>query len=375
MARPARWRNTLRAAIDEATLAVRLYNDSGSARAFESFVVHIHLAWLYLLHARFDRDGIDIRYRRIDNPRRFVTIDGEHKRWELAKCVAERWINPDDPVRRNIEFFVALRNRVEHRHAALAPNLALAVGGHAQALLLNYEDELVATFGKGFSLAHILRFPVFVGTFTAEGEQALVRMRNQLPADLRRFIAEYHSGLPDSTASDPRFELRLRVVLELAQRQGNALSMQFTRWDDMTDEERAAVAELGRRGQTVVREQSRPVVGLGLLRPQDAQQKVAVGIQYRFTSHHFLRAWQIKAIRPEKGAAHPERTDEKYCMYNALSRSYGYTEAWVKYLIKQCATAEGFQAATGRVAETKAAILPPIAPVLRSSNAGPVPSE
>jgi hypothetical protein len=84
-------------------LAVRLYNDATEARAFEGFVVHMHVAWLYLLHARFIRDGVEFRYRDRDNPRRFVRVDGEYKRWELARCVEERWEDPDDPVRRNLE--------------------------------------------------------------------------------------------------------------------------------------------------------------------------------------------------------------------------------------------------------------------------------
>lgn len=351
----------LRASIDEAVLATRLYNEPGQNRAFESFVVHMHLAWLYLLHAGFARDAVDYRYRRSDEPRRFVLVDGEHKRWELARCAIERWPEAEDPTRRNLEFFIALRNRVEHRHASTDRNLGLAVSGHAQALLLNFEDELVTVFGQRYSLAGVLRFPVFVGTFTTEGEQALLRLRDKLPSDLKKFIAEYHSGLPDGTAADSRFELRLRVVLEAAKRHSGAMSMQFSRWDDLTGEERAAVEAMGKRGQMVIREQSRPVVGDGLLRPREAELKVAAAVPYRFTSNHFLRAWQIKEIRPVNGDEHPERTDEKYCVYDSLSRSYGYTEAWVKHLIKQCSTDGGFLSATGRVAEPVTATATPIA--------------
>lgn len=39
-----------------------MYNDPAETRAFEAFVVHMHLAWLYLLHAEFLRDGTDFRY-------------------------------------------------------------------------------------------------------------------------------------------------------------------------------------------------------------------------------------------------------------------------------------------------------------------------
>ena len=47
------------------------------------------------------------------------------------------------------------------------------------------------------------------------------------------------------------------------------LAIQFTRWDDLTEEQQELVTELGRRGQTIVREQGRSVVGHGLLRPRD----------------------------------------------------------------------------------------------------------
>lgn len=104
MAPPPRWSATLAAARDEAALAVRLYNDASATRAFEGFVVHMHLAWLYLLHARFIRDGIDYRYRNRLNPRRFEKVEGEYKRWDLARCLRYRWPNDSNPTRKNIEF-------------------------------------------------------------------------------------------------------------------------------------------------------------------------------------------------------------------------------------------------------------------------------
>lgn len=348
MARPPKWHATLAAARQEAILAVRLYNDAGEPRSFEGFVVHMHMAWLYLLHARYTRDGTEFRYRDSLHPRQFVKVDGEYKQWELTRCVAERWSDPEDPIRKNIEFFIALRNRFEHRHALADANLALSVAGHSQAHLLNFEEELVGAFGQEKSLATTLRFPVFVGSFTVEGGEALTRLRSRLPADLRRFIAEFHDGLSGDLACDSRFELRLRVVLEQVQRDPDALAIQFTRWDDLTDEQKELVEELGRRGQTIVREQKRPVVGYGLLRPQEAERQVKEAVPFSFNSNHFLRARQIKNIRPPLGDAHPERTDERYCVYDEFSRSYGYTTAWVKYLIRKCSTERGFKEVTGR---------------------------
>lgn len=350
MVRPKKWEQTLSASRQEAALAVRLYNDPAERRFIQAFVVHMHLAWLYLLHAQFLREGVDFRYRSNDNPDHFIRVDGEFKRWELSRCVSERWPDPSDPVRSNIEFFIAIRNRVEHRYMPEQAALGAAVSGHAQAMMLNFEEELISRFGVDNSMAAVLRFPLFIGTFTTDGADTLRKLRNKLPEKLKKLIAEFHDGMSEQTAGDPRFELRLRVVLEQVQRGGDNLAIQFSRWDDMTEEEKAVVSSLGRRGQAIIREQKRLVVGHGLLKARDAEQQVANGIPFVFNSYHFLQAWQRKGIRPLKGDAHPERTDQRYCLYDELSRTYGYTDAWVAWLVKHCLSEANFEQTTGRPA-------------------------
>lgn len=331
------------AACDEACLAARLYNDPAEQRSFEGFVVHMHLAWLYLLHAELARDGIDIRYREQRARRRLVKVDGEPKLWELAKCVRERWLKDNDPVRKNIEFFIALRNKIEHRYARLQQTLALAVAGHAQAHLLDLEEELTSQFGSSYSLASRLRFPVFIGTFTPAGEQTLRQLQAKLPAPLRGFISSYHAGLDQATQEDPHFELRLRVSLELAPKDPEATAIQFTRLDDMTDEQRTVVEEMGRNGQVIIREQRRPVQNLGWFKPRDASIEVAESIPYRFTVTQFTWAWRKLGVRPPSGASKPERTDEKYCIYDVAHRDYLYSPSYVDKLVKLLATEKGYR--------------------------------
>jgi hypothetical protein len=162
MAPPPRYMQMVDVSKDEAQLAVRLYNDPSEPRGFEGFVVHMHLAWLYLLQAEFHRDGVDYRYwRKVGRARRLDKVDGEPKRWDLARSVQERWIDAKQPVRANLDFFISLRNKIEHRYSRQQQALAAVVSGQAQALLLNYEEELTSQFGSHASLATRLRFPVF----------------------------------------------------------------------------------------------------------------------------------------------------------------------------------------------------------------------
>ncbi len=354
MARPRKHWPMVEAFRDEASLAVRLYNDPAEVRAFEGFVVHVHLAWLYLLHAEFTRDKVDYRYWRRDNPRLLEKVDGEPKRSELAKCVRGRWPDDKDPVRANLEFFIGLRNKVEHRYAKQQQALAAVVGGQAQSLLLNYEEELVSEFGAASSLATRLRFPVFIGSFTSEGEKVLRRLRGTLPATLRTIIADYSAGLDPTVSDDPRYELRLRVFQELAPRSDpDALSVQYSRYDDMTDGQRKAVEEAGKKGLVVGKERQRDVVGKGLKKPGQVLAEVQAQVPFVFHQGHFKKVREVLNVRPPAGSPTLERTLEQYCTYDDLNQNYGYKDAYVKKLIRECSTEKGFRKLLGTAPKDK----------------------
>jgi hypothetical protein len=339
VARPARWKSSVDAACGEACLAVRLYNDPSEPRSFEGFIVHMHLAWMYLLHAEFQRAGIDYRYRQKDNPRRFEKVDGEPKTWELAKCVLERW--PDQAaVQANIAFFIALRNKIEHRYTKFQQELALAVGGKSQALLLNFEEELTGQFGVRFSLATKLRFPVFIGSFTTEGQQALERLHSKLPDELKRFIVQSVSGLPDEVRDDEKYDMRLRVFLELVKNPASGLPVQFVRASDMTAQQKEL---LRNTAMVIVREQQRDVSNRGWLKPKQVVKAVASQIPFKFNMRHFIKAWQAESIRPEWGSDHPERTVEQYCRYDEPHRDYTFSPSYVEHLVRHLSTADGFR--------------------------------
>lgn len=335
----------------EASLAVKLYNEPTFPRALEGFVVHMHLAWLYLLQAEFTRSGVDFRFPDARHKGWFERIDGEYKTWDLAKCIREKWPNVG-AIRANLEFFVLFRNKIEHRYAGSDEALFAAVSGKSHALLLNYEEELTGEFGAANSLAHILRFPVFIGTFTEPAEQALVRLQTSLSADLHRFLADYDAEVEPVTRGDSHYTLRLRVLLETGNKGGD-LALQFDRYEDLTDEQKAAADELGKTGRVLVRQQDRPVQYQNLLKPSKVVAEVRSRIPFRFTSHDFILAWRKGKVRPASGAADPKRTRVDFCVFDSLHADYGYTTAYVEYLVRKCATEQGFLDAVGRPAQPK----------------------
>lgn len=327
----------------EAALAVELYNNPRQPRSVEAFFVHMHLAWQFLLHAEFEHSGVDYKYR--DGSGRILRVDGEPKTWELQRCVAHRF-DPDDPVRQNLENTVKIRNRVEHRWQA---ELAIATGGFAQALLLNFESEVCSQFGKQHSMGQVLRFPLFVETFTPEGVERIQKALKSLPAGLRQLLASFHTGVDERIVNDQRYEFRIHLVPQMGPRTESHISLNFVREDDLSDEQRHALTLLGEAGTVIVRERERPVVNSNLMRPNEVVRRVNADIPFKFGLYsNFPRMWKHLKVRPGTDSSNPEKTDERYCIYDRAHGDYLYTEAYAKKLVSILREANAWRVIFGK---------------------------
>ena len=86
----AKCQRIIEASKGEAILAVRLYNEPTLPRALEGFVVHMHLAWLYLLQAELINNGVEFRYRDTKYKNRYLKVNGEYQMWDLAYTVKNK---------------------------------------------------------------------------------------------------------------------------------------------------------------------------------------------------------------------------------------------------------------------------------------------
>lgn len=338
----AHWRRMLDESIEEAILAVDLYNQPRQPRRLEGFLVHMHMAWLYILHAGFRRGLVDYHYR-LDNGR-YDRIDGEPKTWDLRKSVIQRWPEECD-VRKNIELTIGLRNKIEHRYHE---KIVLATSGYAQALLLNYEEEMTTQFGESYSLGAILRFPIFVGSIVGASSFQVGVLRSELPRNTRDFLATFESDIDPEIARSQRYEFRVNLIQRIGSRTDSDAILSFVRESDLTDEQKIALADLGSSGTVLVRERIRQVSGADHLKPMEVVRAIEARLPFKFNIHHYKLAWQKLGVRPPDGSAHPERTIEKYCIYDQPFRSYLYTQAFVNKVVRECETEETFASFLGR---------------------------
>ncbi|WP_235989409.1 DUF3644 domain-containing protein [Streptomyces ureilyticus] len=306
----ARWHHILMESQRHALKAVDEWNCSSGN--YCDFLTHMHKAWHYLLHAEFHKVKIDYHY--VDSTSgKHVLSDGEPKAWDLEWCLKQRYPNSADPVRLNAELFVALRNKVEHRYEH---NLKIATGGKAQALVMNYEQEMVDHFGSKCSLADRLRFPISLQTLTAEGREQLQAAARKLPKQTRDLVAKFEAAIDPAVLEDLKYDYRVRLVPIVGSKTDADLAINFVKLDDLTEEERKTMVEAGRLGTVITRVKHVEVADKDKLLPGQVARLVEEQLPFEFhIQPEHTEMWRRLGVRPTQSGADPYDTDPRYCVY------------------------------------------------------------
>ncbi len=90
-----------------------------------------------------------------------------------------------------------------------------------------------------------------------------------------------------------------------------------------------------------------PVASSDLLRPSEVVELVKSELPFRFMMDTHTRSWKHYGVRPPGSAAEKEATNSKYCRYDRLSRGYGYTRAWVGFLLSELSNADTYEEVVG----------------------------
>jgi hypothetical protein len=344
MARPPAWRHTLDEARRQALVAIDFYNRPGDRRSFSDFIVHIHLAWQNLLHADRMRRKAEIFYRESGGRRIFKrNPDGSKKTWDLSQCLKHEF-KDNDPIRANVEFFVGLRNHVEHR---FQDSVLVATAAEAHACIINFEAELIRRFGISETLGSEQKFPVFVQSLSPSRYEEQRDLRRGLPTSVSTFITEFQGGLPDDVRSDERYAYRLLLLPMKGPKTEADLALNFVRQDELSEEELQAL--LGQEGSVIVAEKYREAIHGDEMLPKAAAAAVEERIAFKFSVNNFTRIrkeWQIGPAKSGDKEQLPK--SDGYCLYSPAFKQFVYRPKLVERMADAVDTAEKYQALLGR---------------------------
>lgn len=321
--------------------AVEVYNRPGPRFRTAHYIVLITMAWTAIFHAIFYRQKKNPWYSNKNG--RYIKVDGDYKHWELAECLNQYYGANNPPARKNLEFLIGLRNKIEHRNL---PELDASLYGECQAALLNLEEMVCSEFGEKYAMANQLAISLqFTSLMPSAKKEAAKALAGKAVKTVREYVETFRGGLPSSTLNSTKYSFNVFLVPKVASRKNMAEAVvEFVKVDEASPEELERLEKLN----ILIKEKHVPISNIGLYKPAEVAKNVQEEIPYLFnSSSHHVAAWKHFKIRPKPKSSKPENTVPDYCIYDAAHMDYLYTEGWIKMLIKELSTEAGFRKVVG----------------------------
>jgi hypothetical protein len=324
---PYEVKSLLEKARESATLAVETYNRPTASFRSGAYVVLMIIAWTSLFHALFLRKKIK-PYRRKVGSVRFERRDGERCAWDLKECIVEHFGGNQTPVRTNLEFFIGLRNKLEHRSLA---NLDPEVFGECQALLLNFENLLVTEFGRKYAIRGGLTFTL---QFTQSPRTALTVKAKKDLQEVKDFVDSFRSSLSTNVTQNMEYSFKVYLVPKIAANTSrDAPAVEFVKYDSSKPDEMERLEKI----VALIKPRELLVANEGLLKPKAVVDAVARRLGKPFSQFDHKLCYQHFRVRPLRGAANPRGVNQQFCVYDELHKDYGYQPVWVDFICEKLA--------------------------------------
>lgn len=331
--RKGKTKSLLESSVDCALLAVEIYNKPRAPFRVETFITHMIMAWTRLFQAHFNLTIGDTYFYKEKNGR-YKIIDGDKKAWELKTCILE-YGKLSQPVKTNLDFFIKLRNKIEHRTID-KDEIGLSIFGECQSLLYNYENELIKLFGEDYAINESLAYSLqFSRIRTPQQKEASKQLLSNEYKDLMEFIRKYREHLRDDIFQSQEYSIKLIQIPKIANANKNDLAVEFVNWNVLSEDDKDKYEKLN----AIVKDKviKREAVNIGKIKPGQVLAKIKDKIDFKLnhTDHKYLLC--IFNIRPYPeflADTDPFDTNTKYCHYDEAHKDYLYQDEWVDFLIQ-----------------------------------------
>lgn len=196
--------------------AVHTFNSAGLTFRAELFIVTAVIAWTYLMHAWFKREGIDYRHTKNVNGEKVVvkTPSGAEKYWELGQCLKHARSPIEQGAKDNLNLLLEIRHEIEHRSTSRIDD---ALSAKLQACCINFNDAIKSMFGAQYALERRLPIALQFVTFSPD-QRAILKKAGALPRHVETAMGNFEQKLTPEQQADPRFAFRVFMVHKTANR-------------------------------------------------------------------------------------------------------------------------------------------------------------
>jgi hypothetical protein len=296
---------------DAALTAVQVFNNPLIRFKSETFIVLMNVAWTYLIHAHYRKEGVEYRYcRGTGKGRRYErTPSGSFKYWELRRCLNAAECPLDNETTKNLVFLIGLRDEITHH---MSPTLDQFVSARYQACCLNYNRYAKQLFGEKSGIDQHLSYSLQFSRISRE--QLAAPAEADLPAGVRSYIAEFDSKLTADEMNSERFAFRMLFVPKLVGKPGQADEViEFFKPD-------AAITETVNKEYVALKEVERPK-----FLPKAIVQMMKDAGYPRFTMHNHTQLWK-----------HEDAKKEGNGFGTDVSGAWYWYQSWIDFVRKHC---------------------------------------
>ncbi|HSW99527.1 MAG TPA: DUF3644 domain-containing protein [Patescibacteria group bacterium] len=207
---------------EAALAAVQVFNNPLITFKSEMFIVNMHIAWTYLLHAYYRSQKIEYRYfQELPSGRKKFdrTKHGAYKYWELERCLGDDTSPVDKNAANNLRFLIGLRHEIEHQ---MTSRIDDALSARFQACCLNFNDCIKTLFGTELGIDKHLSFSLQFTSLSDSQTSTLQEYKDILPAHVSRFVEGYDGNLSEEEFNSPKYAYRVLFAQKTANRPGQA---------------------------------------------------------------------------------------------------------------------------------------------------------
>ncbi len=319
----------LEGSIEAALLAVEVYNKPRTTFRSQAYIVLMIIAWTRLFHAYFNKT-IGNRYYYKERGR-YQYIDGQQKAWDLKTCINkyERYGSLSEAVKANLQFFIGLRNKIEHHNVA-EREVDTSIFEECQAFLFNYENLLIGLFGSEYAINESLAFSLqFSHMRTREQEQASKNVLSAEMGEIQNYIEDYRSNLSQEVLNSREYWIKLIPTPKISNTKRGDLSVEFVRLDELDPVMHSQITGIIKDKKVLVEAKN-----AGKFLPGKVVEKVKEATRLDFNLHHHRCLYTVFSVRPPGKDPNPENTNTKYCHYDSVNMNYVYQENWVEIIVK-----------------------------------------
>jgi hypothetical protein len=318
---------------ESALLALDIYNRPATMFKSEGFIVMMIIAWTSLFHAIFAKGKA--KYNYVEANGDDIYVDGDLKYWELNACIKHFFLADTNAIRKNLEFMIGLRNKIEHR---FAPKIDNHIGGECQALLLNFDELLIKEFGNYYALKDMMVFPLQTSNVRSIGRADVIKkFQGKHYDDIKDYIDVYRQGISDDVFNDPHFSFQVYLIPKTANRKNSSdISIEFVKYDPNNPEEMEAQKQV----VAMIKEKIVKTGNPDGLKPGKVAQKVSQALAKDFKPNHHIKAWKFYNAHPKE---FEKNFINEWCYSDNVHEDYVFTPEWVNYLIRKLSDQEEYK--------------------------------